>query len=559
MGTTCRILASLVVACAVAIVGTPSGAQSTRTLTVTPDTDLVDGDVVALHGTGFTPSAGVFFCQGVDDGTPGPEDCGVPFQSAPTDASGEFDATYTVRRFITPPSVGTTIDCAQPSANCRVGASDSVTPTADTVAFAPIAFAPQPPRTLTVTPDTDLVDGDVVALHGSGFTPGDTVDFCQAVEAGQPGPEDCGGPGQSAQTDAAGEFDATYTVQRFISRLAPVMTDCAAPSASCAFNFFSFSGLARDRVPITFAPQPPVPQISGTVTDPQGAPVPGADVWAYTPSDTWVGSLQTVTDAQGSYEFAQVEPGVEYRILFRSAAGSGLASEWFGDQPNRQIAARITLSAAEFVDADAQLDQAGAMSGSVTDANGNPASGVQVLVFCPGDTWVGSYGSSTASDGTYAIADLRPADCRVVFVPPAGSGLASEWFDDAPNRRLATDITVSPAQTVVGIDAQLDETGAISGSVTDANGSPVSGVEVWAFDPGDGFLGFDGTSTASDGAYAIGNLRPANYRVVFRPPTESGLASEWFDDAPNRSLATDIMVSPGQTAAGIDAQLANRP
>jgi Carboxypeptidase regulatory-like domain/Neocarzinostatin family len=550
MGTACRIVASLVVACAVAIVGTPSGAQSTRALTVTPDTNLVDGDVVALHGTGFTPSSTVFFCQGVEEGTPGQEDCGVPFQSATADATGEFDATYTVRRFITPPSVGAEIDCAQPSANCRFGASDSIFPTADTVAFAPIAFAPQPPRTVTVTPDTDLVDGDVVALGGSGFTPGDTINFCQGVQAGQPGAP-CGAPELSAQVDATGEFAASYTVRRFISRNPGVMMDCAAPLANCTLIFFTLGGGFARRVPITFAPQAPVPQISGIVTDPQGAPVPGVDVWAYTPSDTWVGSLQTVTDAQGSYEFAQVEPGVEYRILFRSAAGSGLASEWFDDRPNRQGAAGITLSDAEFVEANAQLDQAGAMSGSVTDANGNPASGVQVLVFCPGDTWVGSYGSSTASDGTYAIGDLRPADCRVVFVPPAGSGLATEWFDDAPTRSLATDVTVSPAQTVVGIDAQLDETGAISGSVTDANGNPVSGVEVWAFDPGDGFFGFDG-------GYAI-NLRPANYRVVFRPPTESGLAPEWFDDAANRSLATDITVSPGQTVAGVDAQLANRP
>ena len=93
-----------------------------------------------------------------------------------------------------------------------------------------------------------------------------------------------------------------------------------------------------------------------------------------------------------------------------------------------------------------------------------------------------------------------------------------------PTAASATDITVPPGQTVAGIDAQLEETGAITGSVTDANGNPVSGVEVRAFAPGDSFLGFDGTSTASDGTYEIGNLRPANYRVVFRPPTGSGLA-----------------------------------
>jgi hypothetical protein len=343
-------------------------------------------------------------------------------------AKVDLFANYTVRRFMSPSSVGATIDCAQPSANCVIGASDFLASTSG-FAVAPIVFTPQPPRTLTVTPDTDLVDGDLAVVRGTGFTPSATVFFCQGVEAGQPGFEDCGAPSQSAQVDAAGEFSANYTVQRFISTLAAplgsVMTDCAAPSASCAMNFISPGGSAIGLVPITFAPQPPVPQISGTVTDPEGQPVPGADVWAYTPSDSWVGSLQTVTDAQGSYEFAQVEPGVEYRVLFRHPAGSSLASEWFDDQPSRQVATVIALSAAEFVEANAQLEEAGAIAGSVTDANGSPVSGAQVWVFGPGDTWVGSHSTSTASDGTYVIANVRPADYRVLFVAPTDSGLAS--------------------------------------------------------------------------------------------------------------------------------------
>jgi protocatechuate 3,4-dioxygenase beta subunit len=342
MGSTFRTVASLVVACAVVVVGTPSAAQTTRTLTVTPDTDLVDGDVVALGGTGFTPSNTVFFCQGVFDESPDAGDCGVPYSSAPSNDVGEFSAQYTVRRFISVSGLGM-IDCAQPSANCAMAAADVLAP---------------------------------------------------------------GG--------------------------AAVVT------------------------PIAFAPQPPVPgQIFGTVTDPQGAPVPGADVWAYTPSDSWVGSLRTATDAQGSYAFAQVEPGVPYRILFRNPAGSPLASEWFDDQPARQLATVIVLSATEFTEVNAQLEETGAISGSVTDTNGNPVSGVQVRAFGPNDTWIASGATSTASDGTYSIGNLRPADYRIRFVPPAGPGLAPEWFDDAASRSLATDVTVSPGQTVAGIDAQL--------------------------------------------------------------------------------------------------------
>ena len=183
MGRIVRIVASLIVACSVGVVGVPSAAQATRTLTVTPPSDLVDGAVVALHGTGFTPSATVYFCQGVDDGTPGPDDCGVAFQSAQADGAGEFVASYTVRRFMSPSSVGTTIDCAQPSANCTIGASDFFASTPGFV-FAPITFTPQPPRTFTVTPDTELVDGDIVALHGTGFTPSASVTVCQGVGRG---------------------------------------------------------------------------------------------------------------------------------------------------------------------------------------------------------------------------------------------------------------------------------------------------------------------------------------------------------------------------------------
>ena len=665
MGRTFRIVASLIVACSVAGVGSPSAAQETRTLAVTPATDLVDGDVVALHGTGFTPFATVFFCQAVDDGTPGPEDCGGSIQSVPSDAAGEFVATYDVRRFILPPSVGSVVDCAQPSANCSIGSSDFLASTRG-FASAALTFRSQPPRTLTVTPDTDLVDGDVVAVHGTGFAPSATVYFCQTINFAAPGPQDCGVPLESVQSDEAGEFVANYTVRRFISPGFPVdcaqpgpacvigasdtlaapafpfallgfrpqppptvtvtpdtdlvdgdvvavhgisftpgdpvficqgvgttcygpsetvqvdpagafsvsftvqrfvttsgltRTDCAAPSVSCSMTYGAST--ASGMVPIGFAPQPPLPQISGTVTDAQGTPLPAVEVWAYTPSDAWVGSLQAVTDAQGSFAFAQVEPGVDYRILFRPPAGSLLGPEWWDEQPSRQLANVIALSSAEITEVHAQLEEAGTISGSVTDASGNPLSGVRVWAFGPGDTWIASHATSTASDGTYRIGSLRPAESgvayRVLFSPPADSGLAPEWFDDAARRSLATAVTVPGGQTVAGIDAELDQAGAISGSVTDTDGNPVSGVQVSAFGPGDSFVGTYTTSTASDGTYRLGNVRPADYRVRFSPPAGSGLAPEWFDDAAHPAQAAQVTVSPGQTAAGIHAELANAP
>ncbi|MGH3659517.1 MAG: MSCRAMM family protein, partial [Micromonosporaceae bacterium] len=361
--------------------------------------------------------------------------------------------------------------------------------------------------------------------------------------------------------DATGEFSVSYTVQRFMTTAGLTRMDCAAPSVTCSISYATSTG--GDAVSITFAPQPSLPQISGTVTDAQGAPVAGVDVWAYTPADAWVGSLQAKTDAQGAFAFAEVEPGVDYRILFRPPAGSSLGSEWWDEQPGRPLATVIALSSVELTDVHAQLEAASGISGSVTDSNGNPMPGVEVRVFGPGDTWVASHITSTASDGTYQIGDLRPVetgvDYRVLFSPPANSGLAPEWFDDAARRSLATPVTVPGGQTVAGIDAELDQAGAISGSVTDTDGNPVSGVQVSAFGPGATLIGTQTTSTASDGTYRIGNVRPADYLVRFSPPAGSGLAAEWFDDAADRAEAAQITVSPGQTAGGIGAQLANAP
>jgi Carboxypeptidase regulatory-like domain/Neocarzinostatin family len=336
----------LFVACSLAAVATPSAAQATRSLIVTPDSDLVGGDIVTLQGSGFTPLDTVYFCQGVVDGTPDPGDCGGPIDSTPTDESGDFSATYEVLRFITPPSLGMAIDCAAPSANCFMGAADFFAP-GGAAAVASITFAPATPVTLAIT---------------------------------------------------------------------------------------------------------------GSVTGPDTQPLPGADVWAYTTSDSWVASLQAVTDANGTFDLPGVQAGVAYRIRFGRPIGSSLASEWFNDVPNRRSAEVVTVSFNDpTTQLDAQLDEGSSISGSATNAAGAPVPGVAVAAYGPWDTFVGSYLASTAADGSFLIDGvLSSPEFRVRFLPPAGSGLAVEWFDDAATKATADPFTVPDGQDVTGIDATLE-------------------------------------------------------------------------------------------------------
>jgi len=134
-----------------AFTATPAGAQVTPALTVTPDTDLADGDVVLLEGSGFTATGQVGYCQGIFTGTPDPSNCdGWPSTGrigfSAGDAAGEFSAQYSVRRFISISGVGT-IDCAQPSASCVIGAANvSGVSLVGPGAFVPITFIPLPRR-----------------------------------------------------------------------------------------------------------------------------------------------------------------------------------------------------------------------------------------------------------------------------------------------------------------------------------------------------------------------------------------------------------------------------
>src|SRR5262245_42728111 len=118
---TARTVIAVVVCFGALLLAPPAHAQTTRTLVVTPDSDLVSGDRVTLTGSGFTPGL-VGVCELVLDATPGREDCGI-VASFSADANGEFSGQFTIRRFLETSSAGP-VDCAAPSATCGMAAPE---------------------------------------------------------------------------------------------------------------------------------------------------------------------------------------------------------------------------------------------------------------------------------------------------------------------------------------------------------------------------------------------------------------------------------------------------
>ncbi len=91
----------------------PNDGKAARRLPVrlSPDQDLVDGQVVGIHGRGFTPGAqvGIVICTDAAQ-TEGSAACDLSSYALSTaDAHGEVQGLFTVRRYIT--VAGRQVDC----------------------------------------------------------------------------------------------------------------------------------------------------------------------------------------------------------------------------------------------------------------------------------------------------------------------------------------------------------------------------------------------------------------------------------------------------------------
>lgn len=107
---------------------------------------------------------------------------------------------------------------------------------------------------VSVTPNTGLVDGQVVTVTGSGYAPNSSVGMVQCV-AGADSIDDCDGrTATSHSADANGGYVKPLTVYKVIRHNIDETTDCSVPGNCIVAGVYihGFQGLAT--APITFAP-----------------------------------------------------------------------------------------------------------------------------------------------------------------------------------------------------------------------------------------------------------------------------------------------------------------
>jgi hypothetical protein len=299
--------------------------------------------------------------------------------------------------------------------------------------------------------------------------------------------------------------------------------------------------------------------VGGTVTGDNG---PVAGVWVSVHDSSGSQLNITSTDANGSYQLNGLAPGQVTVCFEPTYTAGGYQRTCYGAQPDGSgTSSPVTVTSAVLSTADVQLQQGASITGTITDAGGAPISGVLVSAYNTSSFF--GYYSQTDESGNYTFSGVTAANYQICFDTsyaqgPATGGYAAECYNHQPTIETADPVTVG-STGVVTVSTVLSPGAAITGHITDSEGTALGGVYVYTHAPGsDQYV--TASSDYSDGSYRLPGLSDGDYLVCFeaayvQQPATTGYLDECYDDL-STSSGTLVHVAAGSVQAGIDAELA---
>jgi hypothetical protein len=289
--------------------------------------------------------------------------------------------------------------------------------------------------------------------------------------------------------------------------------------------------------------------ISGHVENTAGEPLQSIEVWASGESGPYGYGY---TNAEGDYTISEL-PDDAYRVSFEQGSGDLYAWQYYDGVRRYEEATLVTISGGGAQSGiDAVMQENGEIEGTVTKAaDGSTLEGIEVCAYADGAEWESACGE-TGADGKYAISALAAGSYKVRFAPAGEQGLESQYYDGEPSAEAADLVTVEGGKATTGVDGALHAGATISGTVTDAGGTALQGIQVCAYEAEGPHSDESHCATsAEDGDYAIGGLAAGGYVVQFIGG--GNLASQYYDGAGQRSEARTIPVAAEEAVTGIDA------
>lgn len=300
--------------------------------------------------------------------------------------------------------------------------------------------------------------------------------------------------------------------------------------------------------------------VTGTLTNADGAIVFGqATLYRYVGDASFGYWAQTnyhdFTDQAGVYDI--VAPAGDYRVRF--AGGDDDAFEFYGDADFVEDGDSVTVPSSGSVTANAELEPAAHLAGSVEGPDGTLLDDMVVnayMVLADGEQrWAGW---SSTTDGAYDIGGL-PGGTYVVEFDESFDGtsdFAVEYYEDQPNRWVADTVTVADGATRPEVDAQLELDSEISGQVTAGEGGTLDYATVTAMAEVDGrWRPVAYAEAESDGSYVIDGLAADTYRVLLGGEIAGRYVEEYWENTGDVDEATDVVLGADDSESGIDAVL----
>jgi protocatechuate 3,4-dioxygenase beta subunit len=252
-------------------------------------------------------------------------------------------------------------------------------------------------------------------------------------------------------------------------------------------------------------------------------PVEGADVWLLrTDGESRRFPAVVRTDADGRFQFDQVESG-DFEVVGRA-----------GTLVGKSLAVSVA-AARPVVDVILELSAGLTASGRVVDSAGRAVTGAEVTL--AGGTMRRSLTTACDRGGAFSIGGITPG---TYFLEAAADGFVPDGLDVELRGRDATGLRIS-----------LDEGMGVSGLVTDPQGAPAPGAEVFAVtsEP-EGRSSAESTRTDDRGEYRFRRLIPGS--VLLRAQDAAGLLASAGPVAlgAGERRRIDLRLAAGATVSG---------
>ena len=281
----------------------------------------------------------------------------------------------------------------------------------------------------------------------------------------------------------------------------------------------------------------------------------------------------TMTDNQGGYEFRNVDPG-NYSVF---GSKTGYIAAGFGQGNPQRPGSQVSVRAGQDVkDVDIRLMRGGAISGVITDDDGEPMVNVSVQALARtyrrGQSTVNPRNGSVTDDrGQYRIYGLPPgryyvqAIQRGVFTV-AGSeetvGYAPIYYPNAVSLQDAQRVDVSNGGEVARVDLVLRPvpTVSVSGKVIDGSTGRPAGEGYVSIAGADVMRGGGGggAQIRGDGTFIVNGVLPGKARLMVMTADRGGgnfggggrPFSRLLDVGQASISDLQIVVSPGVSVRG---------